>query len=137
MTEETFIRVGDVMTKSPYIIPGLASVRTAIELMHEKNVSSLVIEKRHEGDEFGVVSVHDIAEKVIGVDRAIDRTSVYEIMSKPVLTVNTEMNIRYAIRLLTRFQLTRALVLEHQELVGIVTLRDMVVRIVESDETTG
>ena len=80
MTEETFIRVGDVMTKSPYLIPGLASVRTAIELMHEKHVSSLVIEKRHEGDEFGVVSVHDIASKVIGVDRAIDRTSVYEIM---------------------------------------------------------
>jgi CBS domain-containing protein len=137
MTEETFIRVGDVMTKSPYLIPGLASVRTAIELMREKNVSSLVIEKRHEGDEFGVVSVHDIASKVIGVDRAIDRTSVYEIMSKPVLTVNAQMNIRYAIRLLTRFQLTRALVLEHQELVGIVTLRDMVVRIVESDETAG
>ena len=137
MTEETFIRVGDVMTKSPYLIPGLASVRTAIELMHEKHVSSLVIEKRHEGDEFGVVSVHDIAEKVIAIDRAIDRTSVYEIMSKPVLTVNARMNIRYAIRLLTRFHLTRALVLEHQELVGIVTLRDMVVRIVEGDEATG
>jgi len=137
MTEETFIRVGDVMTKSPFVIPGLASVRTAIGLMHEKNVSSLVIEKRHEGDEFGVVSVHDIAEKVIAIDRAIDRTSVYEIMSKPVLTVNARMNIRYAIRLLTRFRLTRALVLEHQELVGIVTLRDMVVRIVEGDEATG
>ena len=82
MTEESFKRVGDVMTDSPHIIQGLASVRTAIELMHEKHVSSLVIEKRHEGDEYGMVTVHDIADKVIGADRSLERTSVYEIMSK-------------------------------------------------------
>lgn len=131
MTEEIFVRVGDVMTPSPYIIPGLASVRQAIDLMHDKHVSSLVIEKRHDGDEYGVVTVHDIAEKVIGADRSIDRTSVYEIMSKPVLTVNTQMNIKYAIRLLTRFQLTRAFVVEQEKVVGIVTLRDMAVRFVD------
>ena len=131
MTEESFVRVGDVMTSSPYIIPGLASVRQAIELMRDKHVSSLVIEKRHDGDEYGVVTVHDIAEKVIGADLAIDRTSVYEIMSKPVLTVNTQMNIKYAIRLLTRFKLTRALVVEQEKVVGIVTLRDMAIRFVD------
>lgn len=132
MTEERFVRVGDVMTSSPYIIPGLASVRQAIELMRDQHVSSLVIEKRHDGDEYGVVSVHDIAEKVIGADLSIDRTSVYEIMSKPVLAVNTRMNIKYAIRLLTRFKLTRALVVEQEKVVGIVTLRDMAVRFVDN-----
>ena len=133
MTEESFTRVGDVMSESPFVIQGLASVRQAIELMREKSVSSLVIEKRHPGDEYGVVSVHDIAEKVIGEDRSVDRTSVYEIMSKPVLTVGRDMNIKYAIRLLTRFRLTRALVVENDKLAGIVTLRDMAVRIVDAD----
>ena len=133
MSEENFTSVGDVMTESPQTIQGLASVRQAIAVMHEKNVSSLVIEKRHPGDEYGMVSVHDIAEKVIGADRSADRTSVYEIMSKPVLTVSRDMNVKYAIRLLTRFRLTRALVVENEALVGIVTLRDMAVRIVDSD----
>ena len=137
MTEETFVRVGEVMTPSPYIVPGLASVRQAIEIMHEKHVSSLVIEKRHDGDEYGLVTVHDIAEKVLGEDRSIDRTSVYQIMSKPVLAVNTQMNIKYAIRLLSRFRLTRAIVVEQDNLVGVVTLRDMVVRLLDADDRAG
>jgi signal-transduction protein with cAMP-binding, CBS, and nucleotidyltransferase domain len=132
MTREVITRVGDVMTVSPQIIDGLASVRDAIDLMREKHVSSLVIDKRHDDDEYGMVTVRDIAEKVLGVDHSVDRTSVYEIMTKPVLTVNKQMSIKYAMRLLTRFRLSRSLVVEHGRMVGIVTLRDMAVRYVDS-----
>lgn len=133
MSSEDIIRVGDVMTPSPHVIDGLASVREAINIMRDRKVSSLVIEKRNEDDEYGIVSVHDIAEKVIGIDHSADRTSVYEIMTKPVLSVHSRMNIKYAIRLLTRFDLNRALVIEHGQMVGIVTLRDMAVRYTEPD----
>jgi len=125
------------MTPSPTVIEGLASVRDAIEMMRRQDVSSLVIDRRHDGDEYGMVTVHDIAGKVIGVDRSIDRTSVYEIMTKPVLTLDSRMDIKYAIRLLTRFRLTRALVTEEGRMAGIVTLRDMTIRHVEAaDERT-
>lgn len=134
MSERNFVRVGQVMTPSPTVIDGLASVRDAIELMRHQNVSSLVIDRRHEGDEYGMVTVHDIAGKVIGVDRSIDRTSVYEIMTKPVLTLDGQMDIKYAIRLLTRFRLTRALVTEEGKMAGIVTLRDMTIRHVEAED---
>jgi signal-transduction protein with cAMP-binding, CBS, and nucleotidyltransferase domain len=125
MTREAITRVGDVMTASPHLIDGLASVREAIDLMRDKCVSSLVIGKRHDDDEYGMITVHDIAEKVIGIDRPVGRTSVYEIMSKPVLTVHRQMSIKYAMRLLTQFHLSRALVIEHGKMVGIVTLRDI------------
>ena len=134
MSELSFVRVGDVMTTPPFVIDGLANVRAAIERMRREHVSSLVIDRRHRGDEYGVISVRDIAEKVIGKGRSIDRTSVYEVMSKPVLTVDREMNIRYAIRLLTRYRLTRALVTEKGVMVGIVTLRDMAVRYIDMHE---
>jgi len=58
--------------------------------------------------------------------------SVYEIMSKPVLTVNVKMNVKYAIRLLSRLHLSRALAVEHGKMVGIVTLRDMSIRYAHS-----
>ena len=128
MSERSSTRVCDVMTPEPQIVERLASVRDAIDRMREHHVSSLVIDRRHEGDEYGMVTVHDIAGKVIGKDRAIDRVSVYEIMSKPVLSVDVDMDIRYAIRMLTRFRLTRALVIERGTMVGIVTLRDMTIR---------
>ena len=126
--ESSFIRVREVMTPAPHMIDGLASITEAMALMRTHEVSSLVIDRRHEGDEYGVLVVHDIAAKVIGEDRSPDRTSVYQVMSKPVLTIDVETNIRYAIRLLVRFGLSRGLVLEQGKAVGIVTLRDMVYR---------
>ena len=47
-------------------------------------------------------------------------------MSKPAVTVDAEMDIKYAIRLLTRFGLSRALVMEKDELIGIVTVTDLI-----------
>ncbi|HMB77289.1 MAG TPA: CBS domain-containing protein [Kiloniellaceae bacterium] len=122
------VRVRDVMTTPPCVIDGLARVQAAVELMREAHVSSLVIDRRHEDDEYGMLSVHDVAEQVIGRDRSLERVSVYEIMSKPVLTVDADMDIKYAIRILTRFRLNRGLVTENGEMVGIVTLRDMAIR---------
>ena len=128
MTEHSTTTVKEVMTPSPRMIDGLATVREAIDVMRTQNVSALVIDRRHEGDEFGIVSVHDIACDVIGKNRAPDRVSVYEIMSKPVLTVDVDMDVKYAIRILARYQLERTLVTEKREMAGIVTLRDMVFR---------
>lgn len=127
-TAKGYIRVREVMTPSPRVIEGLATVRQAVELMRDNSVSSLIIDRRHEGDEYGMVTVHDIAGQVIGPDRSLDRVSVYEVMSKPVLTVDVDMDVKYAIRILTRFRLSRALVTDKGTMVGIVTLRDMAVR---------
>ena len=128
MNERIYIPVRDVMTPAPRTVDRLASVADALAVMREQSISSVVIDRRNEKDEYGILVVHDIAKQVIAEDRAPERTSVYEIMSKPVLNVDVGMDIRYAIRLLSRFGLSRALVTEQGELVGLVTLRDMVFR---------
>ena len=128
MKEDNRTNVGEVMTPSPRVIDGLATVREAVELMRNNGISSLVIDRRDERDEFGLVVVSDIAEKVIAQGRSLARTNVYEIMLKPVLTVDGAMDIKYAVRLLGRFGLSRALVTDDGALIGIVTMRDMVLR---------
>ncbi len=134
MSETPGTKVHQVMRPSPKMVDGLATVQEAIELMRSEGVSSLVIDHRHEGDEYGIIVVADIAEKVIGRNRSPARTNVYEIMSKPVLTLDVEMDIKYAVRLLSRFELSRALVTEAGNLAGIVTLRDMVLRSMPEDQ---
>ena len=126
------VRVSDVMRTTVHMVSGLASVQDAIAEMSRLEVSSLVIERRDEDDEFGVITVHDIAAKVVSVNRSAARTSVYEVMTKPALTLASDMNTKYAIRLLSRFGLTRALVIHGKELLGIVTMRDLVLRFVDS-----
>ncbi len=128
MNNRATYKVADVMERSPIIIDGLATVSDAMETMRQNGVDYLVINKRDEHDEYGLVAVHDIAEQVIARNRASDRVSVYEIMTKPVIAVDRRMAVKYAIRLLSRFRIARALVLEGGKLAGIVTLRDMALR---------
>lgn len=133
MTEQRESLVGDVMTASVRTVERTATVQEAIELMRDAGVSSLAVERRDEHDEYGLLVVSDIAREVIAVNRAPDRVNVYEIMSKPVVTLPADMKIRYAVRLLVKFDLSRALVVNPSRTpVGIITLRDMVVRQPES-----
>ena len=133
--EHKIVRVSDVMNAPLHMIGGVASVQDAIAEMNRLNVSSLIIERRDDDDEFGVISVHNIASKVVAVNRSTSRTSVYEVMTKPALTLDSYMNVKYAIRLLARFGLTRALVIHGKELLGIVTLRDMVLGYIETENS--
>lgn len=123
------VKVSDIMNTCVFTIGRMATVKEAIELMEDKGVSSLVVERRDHNDEFGLLVVSDIAREVIAKDKAADRVYVYEIMSKPVLTLPLDMNIKYAVRLLVRFGLSRALVVDmERHPMGIVTMRDMVLR---------
>ncbi|MBC8339547.1 MAG: CBS domain-containing protein [Rhodospirillales bacterium] len=135
MTEKKITRVMDVMTKGVITVEPTAKVSEAIKLMREKRTSSVVVERRNNDDEFGLVVVTDIAKQVLGKDLSPQRVNVYEIMSKPILTLAAEMNVVYAVRMLVRFELTRAMVVDHgRNPLGIVTLRDMVLRL--EDEKT-
>ena len=127
MTQKSRITVADVMTPSVRTIGGMATVREAINTLRDADVSSLAVERRDADDEYGMVVVSDIAREVIAKDRSPDRVNVYEIMTKPVLCLPPNMDIKYAARLLVDFKLTRAMVVDQARApVGIITLRDMV-----------
>ncbi len=134
MTDKKITRVADVMTRDLITLPATATVSDAVQLMQKHHTSSIIVERRDAADEFGMVVVSDIANQVLGKDLSPSRVNVYEIMSKPVLTLAADMNIVYAVRMLARFRLSRALVVDQdRELLGIVTLRDMVLHRLEED----
>ena len=127
MTDDSSIRVRDFMVEELHTIDGLATVADAMALMKRRRVSSLVVNPRNEDDELGLVVVADIARGVIADNRAPERVNVYEIMSKPLLTLPEDMLVKYAVRLLVRFELSRAVVVDHdRNAIGIVTLRDLI-----------
>ena len=127
MTEDVPIRVRDLMATELHAIDGLATVAEAMELMERHQVDSLVVNRRNEHDELGVLTVGDIARGVIADNRSPQRVNVYEIMSKPLLTVPDDMLAKYAVRLLVRFRLSRAVVVDRRRnAIGKVTLRDLI-----------
>jgi len=126
MSEIKYVPVSDVMNEKILKVDGLTSITDAMQMMREGGNGSLIVDKRDEHDEYGLISIGDLASKVIVPDVAAERMSAYQIMTKPVLCVEFDLNVRYAIRLLTRFKISRALVLKDGHAVGIVSLRDMV-----------
>jgi predicted transcriptional regulator len=125
---ENFVKVRDVMSKNVEVIEGLETVETAIQHMRDRRFGALIVARRDESDEYGLLTVQDIARQVIEPNLSPKRVSVYEIMQKPVLTVHGDMNIRYAIRLMERVGQLRCLVTDNNEAVGVVTMLDMVMQ---------
>ncbi|MXZ90815.1 MAG: CBS domain-containing protein [Chloroflexi bacterium] len=122
------VRVGDVMAPQLHSIDGLATVADAMALMKRHGVEALVVNRRDETDEVGLLLVSDVAREIIARNRSPERVNVYEIMSKPVLTLPPDMLTRYAVRLLVRFQVSRAIVVDRDRSpIGFVTLHDLVI----------
>lgn len=128
MSDRNIIRVEDVMKTSFDIIDGMTTVADALKKMRHIDTKTLVVDKRHPDDEYGVVLISDIAKQVLARDRSPDRVNVYEVMSKPTMAVDPKMDIRYCARLFERFGLSRAPVIANGKMVGIISYTDMVLR---------
>jgi len=130
-TDKRSIRVSEVMIGDVRSIDGLATVSDAAALMRSHSITSLVVNRRDADDEAGLIDIQGIAREVIARNRAPDRVHVYEVMTKPVVSLPATMLVRYAVRHLTTLGLRRALVVDRERnVIGIVALRDMVLALI-------
>jgi CBS domain-containing protein len=118
--------VRDIMMADFLTIEGITKVSEALEMMNQKKLNAILIKPRSEMDVYGIMTRRDIARKVIGQRRKLHETHVYEIMTKPVLSVPPNMPIPYAARHLTNFKVSYATVLENDAVIGIISLNGMV-----------
>jgi signal-transduction protein with cAMP-binding, CBS, and nucleotidyltransferase domain len=126
MSNQEIIRIRDVMASTYVIVDGLMTVHEGIGLARKHQVKALVVQKRNQDDEFGIVLMNDIVKKVLAVDRSPQRTNIYEIMTKPALTVDPNMNVKYCARLFERFGISRAPVIENGQVIGMVSYNNIV-----------
>ncbi len=124
----TLIKVRDVMKTNFDIVDGKMTVLEALEMMKHVETKSLIVQKRDDNDEYGIVLLSDIAKNVLAKDRSPGRVNIYEIMSKPVINIDPNMDIRYCARLFERYGLGRAPVVENRNIIGLVSFTDMVMK---------
>lgn len=120
------IKVENVMSNTYVMVDGLMTVAEGIQLAKQKQVKALIVKKRDEEDEYGIVLMNDIAKKVLAQNRPTDRTNIYEIMTKPALSVSPDMNVKYCARLFERFGISRAPVIKNGQIVGMVSYNNIV-----------
>jgi len=122
------IRVRNVMKETFGTVQGMETIDSALNRMREIRTKCLIVEKRHDDDEYGILLVSDIARKVIARDRPPERVNVYEVMAKPVICVDPGMDIRYCARLFDRFDISHAPVIQSGKVVGMVSFSDLVLK---------
>ncbi len=127
-SDREIIRVRDVMKSNFDMIDGRVTVMEALRTMKHVETKALVVDKRNEDDEYGMVLISDIAKLVLAKDRSPERVNVYEIMAKPLLPVDPDMDIRYCARYFENFSLSRAPVVENKKVIGIISFTDMVLK---------
>jgi len=127
-TNNRLVKVRDVMKEGLDVVDGMLTVSAVLDSLKFPETRTIIINKRHKDDEFGIVMLSDIARQVMATRRSLDRVNIYEIMSKPVISVHPGMDVRYCIGLFDRFGLSRAPVIENGEILGLVSYSDIVLK---------
>ena len=126
MNTKNIVRVSDVMKPDFDLVDGMDTVADVLRKSQHAESKCFIVNRRHEDDEYGIVLLSDIAKRVLARDKSPERINIYEIMTKPVISVDPNMNIRYCARLFENFGLGRAPVIDNGKVVGIVGYTDIV-----------
>lgn len=125
--------VEDLMIKENLVtISPMAPVRDALKLMRNKKVKCLIVQKLKPHDAYGLLTYKNILQSIVANDGDIDLLRVYDIYSKPAFQISKELHVKYAAQIMVRSSVKRLLVIDHNELEGLLTMSDILGVLLES-----
>jgi CBS domain-containing protein len=129
---KTVKEILDAKGRDIWSIDGNACVFDAIRLMAEKRVGALIV---MDNDQMvGIISERDYTRKVILKGRTSRETSIREIMTTNVVSVHPEQTIRDCMALMTEKRIRHLPVLDGKQMVGMLSIGDLVKTIIADQE---
>ena len=128
--------VENVMTSKEklVIISAMSTVREALSLMKKHTVRSVIVDKNTEDGAYGLVTFKNILQSIVAEDGDIDLLNVYDIASTPAFSVSAKLDVKYAARMMVQSSIKRLLVIDNNELQGILTMTDIIGILMDSVE---
>ncbi|MEM7591233.1 MAG: CBS domain-containing protein [Cyanobacteria bacterium P01_A01_bin.83] len=129
------MKAADIMTTKVFSICSLATVADAIALMQTKRVRSLIVEPGEDGA-YGIITETDIIYKIAAKDADPEAVLVYQIMTKPCIVVNPDLDLKNVARLFAETGIARAPVIQKQ-LLGMISTTDLIMKSNVAQPTPG
>ena len=128
--------VENVMTSKDklVIVSPMATVREALNLMKVHKVRSVIVDKTKPDSAYGLLTFKNILQSIVAEDGDIDLLNVYDIAATPAISVSAKLNVKYAARMMVSSSIKRLLVIDSNELQGILTMSDIINILMESVE---
>lgn len=120
----SMLRIKDVMVHDVKTIDKGESVSSAASIMSTFNIGSLIVMENDKP--VGIITERDILKKVVAPGRNPKATKVHEVMSRPLVVGDPDMDLEYAAKYMVSKDVKRLPIIERGKLVGIVTLTDIV-----------
>lgn len=128
--------VKEIMTPQEklVVLPQTATVREALASMRKHNIRSIIMDKSNVHGAYGLVTFKNILQSIVAEDGDIDLLNVYDIAAAPTISVSAELHVKYAARMMVTSSIKRLLVLDNNELKGILTMSDIIGVLMDSLE---
>ena len=124
--------VKDLMTPDVITVSCTDNLRKAMDTMREHKVKCLVVDKRSETDAWGMLTYTDILKTIARTEGDVGLLNVYDLATKPALTIPAGMEVRLAARMMLNFEVKRLVVTgDNDAIIGILTMHDVVGAIIE------
>ncbi len=122
--EDQLEEIGDYMTSPVLSVDSGASVKDVAQTMLSKHIGSLFVKK---GDEFvGIITENDLSRKVVADSLDPATTKVAAIMSEPIHTLDCTEHVEKANQLMAQNKIRHLGVTRNDEIIGILSVRDLV-----------
>ena len=111
-----------------------ATIFKALEIMSEKEIGALLVMEN--GKLTGIFSERDYARKVILKGKSSKETLVGELMTKKVFYIDSQKTINDCMAMMTAKRIRHVPVIEDNQVMGIITIGDVVNQIISEQEVT-
>ena len=117
------MNVEELMIKNVYTVDPDSSVEDAVKTMNTHEIGCLVVVQT--GRPIGIITERDLLKRVLEQNKPPKGIKVSDIMSKPVIFGNPQMELEDAARLMFRKKVKKLPIMQDAELVGLITLTDL------------
>ena len=120
--------VKDIMTHDDKLIlvSPMDTVRDAMKNMRDNTVRSVIVQKSGASGAYGILTFKNILETIVAEEGDIDLLNVYDVATTPAISISANIEVKYAARMMVSQSIKRLLIIDNNELQGILTMSDII-----------